>query len=334
MANYSTVQAILNHPNVLQKAFQDVISTRCSLVWWLMGKQIDTGGGLKPQGKKFKMEIDGGSRFEVPLMLDTNPNLKTYAKDASFDLTANNLGDRAYFDIKSMGGPVPVYRYDIDVSASNKTNLINCTKSFLEQANIGIVNLMNTNMFRTGGTEGADDWNSLLTLIAEDPTADSIGGISSAAYPNWRNVYYDASGKSIATYLKEYLTTYRVQATVGINRPKLALFTEALYSKLDAQLVANQRFASPAPDVETAGFTGLRYGGMTCMFEPQMPAGSIVALNDEGILLGILKGTYMEVDPFQRVPQTDLMTSFVRMRGNLLLKDRRTHYHIFDFETA
>lgn len=334
MANYETVQAILNHPNVLQKSFQDVIATRATLVWWLLGKQVDTGSGLKPKGKKFVMELDGGSAFEVPLMLETNPNLKAFAKDASFGLTSNNLGDRATYPIKSLGGPIPVYRFDIDVSASSKTNLINCTKSFLEQANTGLINLINTQTWATAGGEGANDWSSILTLIPEDPTADSIGGVSAAAYSNWRNVYYDANAKSIATYLKGYLTKYKVQATVGANKPTFAIMNDSLYSDLDTQLVANQRFAAPAPDVEAAGFTGLRYGGMTVMHDNNCPAGSILGINENGILMGILKGTNMEVDPFVLVPGTDLMTSFVRLRGNYLLKDRRTHYHIFDLETA
>lgn len=334
MTNYDTVKAILNNPNVLQKSFQDVIATRATLPWWLLGKQVDTGAGLKPTGKSFKMELDGGSRFEVPLMLVTNPNMKAFAKDSTFDLTGNDLGDRAYYDIKSLGGPIPVYNFDIDVSASSKTNLINCTKAFLTQANTALVNLVTSQMFATAGSEGTNDWSSLLTLIALDPTGDSIGGISAATYSKWRNVYKNASGASLATYLKSYLTQYKVQATVGISRPKLALMDESTYGTLDSQLVALQRFSAPAPEVEAAGFTGLKYGGMTVMHEASLSAGTIIGINDEGILYGVLKGTNMKVDPFVPVPGTDMQTSFVKIRGNLLLSDRRTHFHIANFTTA
>jgi hypothetical protein len=113
---------------------------------------------------------------------------------------------------------------------------------------------------------------------------------------------------------------------------------EATYGVLDSQMVAIQQLTrpsgTPAPDVEEAGFTGLRYGGMTCMFEASLSAGTIIGINDEGIEYGILKGANMEVDPFQLVPGTNLMTGFVRQLGNLLLSDRRTHFNISNFTTA
>lgn len=338
MANYDTFLKVVNNPNVLMQSFQDVIATRATLPWWLLGKQVDTGGGLKPKGKKFTRELDGGSRFEVPLMLDTNPNLKAFSRGATFNLTLNNIGDRAYYDIKWMGGPIPVDRTDIDASASGKTNLLNASKSFLKQANVGIVNLVTSQMFATAGSEGADDWNSLLTLIALDPTADAIGGISAAAYSKWRNIYKDATGSSLATYLKSYLTTYRVKATVGQQRPKLALMDETTYGVLDSQMVSIQQLVradgSPAPDVDEAGFTGLRYGGMTVMFESSLSAGTIIGINDEGIEYGILKGCNMQVDPIVLIPGTNTLSGFVRQAGNLLLSDRRTHFHIANFSTV
>lgn len=338
MANYDTLLKVLNNPNVLKTAFQDVIATRSTLPWWLLGKQVDTGGGLKPKGKKFINEIDGGSRFEVPLMLETNPNLKAFGRAATFNLTLNNLGDRAYYDVKWMGGPTPVDRSDVDMSSSGKTNLLKATQSFLKQSSIGVVNLVNSQMFATAGAEGADDWNSLLTLIAIDPTADAIGGISAAAYAKWQNVYKNASGDSKATYLKAYLTQSRVKATVGIQRPKLALMDETTYGTLDSQMVSIQHLqrpdGAPAPDVDEAGFTGLRYGGMTVMFEPLLAAGTIIGINDEGIEYGVVKGCNMEVDPIVLIPGTNTLSGFIRHGGNLLLTDRRTHFHIANFTTA
>ena len=332
MANYDSVIKLLNNPNVLQKMFQDVIATRATLAWWLLGKQVDTGGGLKPKGKKFTRELDGGSRFEVPLMLETNPNLKAFGKGATFNLNTNSLGDRAYFDIKEMGGPIPIDRKDLDCSGSSKTNILEATKSFLKQSNVGIINLVTGQMFAAAGTEGTDDWNSILTLIAANPTADAIGGISAAAYTNWQNIYKDLTG--LTGKAVSYLTTYKVKATVGIMRPKLCLVDETTYGLIDGNFQAVQQLTRPsgqaAPEVDEAGFTGLRYGGMTIMHEASLATGTIIGINDEGIEYGILKGANMEVDPFQLVPGTNMVTSFIRLLGNLLVSDRRTHFNLFN----
>ena len=120
MSNYSTIEKVLNHPNVLQKVFQDVISTQNILIWWLHGKPLDAGAGLKkPTGKRFLQEVDGGSYIEVPLMLQLNTNLKSYEKSASFDLTANDIGDRAQYSIKSRS-PLTRFRHSRAVPTSRR----------------------------------------------------------------------------------------------------------------------------------------------------------------------------------------------------------------------
>lgn len=332
MANYSPLAAILNHPNVIQEHFQDVASTQQVLVWWLTGKPVDTGAGLKPTAKKFTMELDGGSRFEVPLMLNVNSNMKAFAKDDTFTLTANDLGDRAYYNIRSLGGPIPLYGFDEDVSASSKTNIINVTKAFLEQGSITMLNLLGDQLFRTSAA-GANDWNSLFDLIAEDPTADSIGGISAATYDKWRNQYKDATSSSIATYLLPYLTTYRVAATIGTQKPRIVLMTPTLYGKLVGQLVANQRYV-PDAELVKAGFDAIQFEGASVMYDQLMPTGSILGINPEALIYGTLKGANMKLRDFVPVPDADVKVAFLKHRGNLCIRDRRTNYNIFDFTTA
>lgn len=333
MANYATIDKVLNHPNVLQNYFQDVITTQNVLLWILHGKPVDSGGGKKATSKKFTMEVDGGSYIEVPLMLQTNSNMKAYAKDASFDMTANDIGDRAQYSIKSMGGPIPIYGFDLDVSASNKTNLINCTNAYIEQAENSVMNLMTSQLLAAGGSEGANDWYSLYTLIAEDPTADSIGGISAAAYSKWRNGYKDCTGASLATYMKSYINQYRIAATYGIQRPKLILTTASLYSTLYGQLVSNQRYV---PDVELvrAGFEGMEFDNCSVIFDASAQSGTVLGINPESLIYATLKGANMKVDKFVQVPGKDLVTSFLTHRGNMCIKDRRTNFNLFDFTTA
>lgn len=336
MANYSEVKAIFNNPNVLEPTFNDTISTQNVLVWWLMGKPVNTGAGVKPTAKKFLRELDGGSRFEVPLMLQINNNLKSYAKDATFNLQANDVGDRAYFDIKSIGGPIPVYLYDIDVSGSSKTNLLKVTEEYISQAKRTLLNLVQASILGTAGAEGADDWTSILTLIPKDPTADSIGGISSATYSKWRNYSKSASGDSKATYLRPYITTAMINCSYGSMSPKLCLTTKTIYSDLHGQLVSNQRYV---PDVELAkaGFKGLEYDGMSVMFDDTLSTnsdGSILLINPEGLELGALKGSMVKMDEFVKVPNADMLAGFVKIRGNMLVRDRRTNGHIHTFTTA
>lgn len=333
MANYSPLAAIFNHPNVIQNFMTDVISTQNSLLWWLHGKPVNTGGGLKPTAKKFIREQDGGSRFEVPLMLVTNPNAKAYAKDDTFDVTANDLGDRAYFDIKSIGTTIPIYGYDIDVSDSSNSAIKNIQKNFLEQASISVLNLLISQMYASDGTEGANDWNSILTLIAQDPTADSIGGISSATYTKWANYYKSESGVSLASYIVKELTTMMTSTTYGINRPKLIVTTPTIWGALFAVEQGNQRFM---PDAELAkiGFQALNFMGVPVFFDAALPSGNVLGINADALEYGILKGANMKMLPPVRPHNADMEVSFLKHRGNFLIRDRRSNGRLFTFTTA
>lgn len=335
MANYTPLAAILNHPNVIDNYLNDVISTQNVLLWWLMGKPVSVGVGNapKPTAKQFIREVEGGSRFEVPLLLDTNPNLKAYAKDDSFDLTANDLGDRAYYDIKSLGGPIPIYGFDIDVSGSNKTNLVNITDAFLEQAELGIVNLFTTQLLAATGTAGANDWASLYDIIAQDPTADSIGGISSATYSKWRNDYYNATGRSFATYGVGDLTTRQVNCTFGKKGPQLVIMDKTNYGYLSSKLVANQRYV-PDAELVKAGFKGMEFQGMSVMFEAAATTGSTLLIDPEGLELGKLKNAFLKTEEPVRVPNADLFVYFIKARGNVICRSRRTQGIIYNATTA
>ena len=332
MANYSTLAAVLNNPNVLQDHFQDIMTTQNSIIWWLEGKPVDTGAGKKPTAKKFSMDIDGSSRFEVPLMLQSNTNIKAYAKDDTFAMTGNNIGDRAYYNIQSIGGPIPIYRYDQDVSGSSKTNLLNCVRSYLDQADNAVMNLFDSQLNAAGGTEGANDWTSMYTIIAKSPIADNIGGISSAAYPKWQNGYKTMTGASVATNILSYITQYRIAASYRGQRPKILYTTQHNYAIIANKLVANQRYVPDAVLV-AAGFEGIEIDGCSLIFGASAQDQTLLGINPDALVFAKLKNAYMKVDSFTTIPGTDMVTSFVRARGNLGSKDRRTSFQLFAMDT-
>lgn len=333
MANYSTVIDIFNHPDVLQTYFQDAITTQNVLIWWLSGKPVDTGAGKKPTAKSMKRIREGGSRWEVPVMLNTNSNLKSYEKDATFNMTVNNVGDRAYYDIKSLGGPIPIYGFDIDVSASSKANILNVTKEYLEQAKLTLANLVQAQILAAAGTAGANDWASLLDIISTSPSTDSIGGISGSANAQWRNQIKTSTG-SMATYLKADLDNMMISATFGVEKPTLFVTTPTVYATLKGQLTANQRYVNDSPELAKAGFTGLEYNGVPMIFDSSMTAGVILGIDTNSIEYSVLKGCDMKVDSPVRVPNADMIALFLKHRGNFVVRGRRTSVCGSSFTTA
>jgi hypothetical protein len=191
------------------------------------------------------------------------------------------------------------------------------------------------------GAEGPNDWTSLYTPIAAGSDAagsgstksgDTIGGVSSTTFAKWGNQTFTSSG-SMATYLKKDVAKMRRQATIGIQRPKLMYTSANIYGALYDLLVSNQRYV---PDVELvkAGFEGMEYDGMSCMFSGNAIEGTILLINPEGLIYGTLKGAEMKIDPFIDVPGKDMLTSFLTHRGNLCVADRRTSVNGKSFTTA
>jgi len=322
MANYSAVAGIFNHPNVLQDYFENALVNQIPLVWCLEGKPV-ASNGMKPTAPKMVKEVDAGSRFEEPIMLVSNGNIKSYAKDAIFDMTTDNVGDRAYYDIKSIGGPIVMYGFDIDICGSNKTNLLNYQASLLEQAKTTMINSFATQYLKAIGTAGADDFASLYDIVSTSAGA-TIGGISSTTYSNWDNTRATSTG-SMATYLKSDLTNLIINASYGQSNPKLIVTTKSIYSTLHGQLVSNQRYV-PDTELAKAGFKAIEYDGLSVIFDGGATTGTILGIDPDGLMLGKLKGTWMNLRPPVATPDADVMSSFIKARGNLIVKSRRSQF--------
>jgi hypothetical protein len=178
-------------------------------------------------------------------------------------------------------------------------------------------------------------------LIAKAPTADSIGGISSAAYPQWANQYKDETAISLASFVVRELSTYVVKSTFGIQRPKLIVTTPAIWGALFGVEQGNQRFV---PDAELAkiGFQALQFMGIPVFFDAGLTqtylgttsSGDVLGINPDALEYGILKGANMKMLPPVRVPTADMEVSFLKHRGNFLIRDRRTNFRLFTFTTA
>ena len=342
MANYNSVVAIFQYPNVLQNFMNDVIMTKDPLLWWLHGKPVNTGAGLKPTAKKFLREVDGGSQFEVPLLLQLNPNMKNFAKDDTFNMGSNDAGDRAIYQIRHTGGPIIMYGTDINTCQNTNAAIKDLQKTYLEQGSTTMMNIMSQNMWRAAGTEGANDWTAIQTSISATPTADNIGGISSAAYPNWANVATDETSTSLASYVVREFNKGMINATVGVDRPKLITCTTNIYSNLFVNEQGLQRF-SPDAELAKIGFDALNFMGVPVFYNNAMNGydanGNIntadgqiaIGINPEAFEYGVLKSENMKVEPPVRVPNGYSFASFIAHGGNLYPRNRRTNFILSNF---
>jgi hypothetical protein len=103
----------------------------------------------------------------------------------------------------------------------------------------------------------------------------------------------------------------------------------------------NQRFV---PDAELAkiGFQALQFMGIPVFFDAGLTqtylgttsSGDVLGINPDALEYGILKGANMKMLPPVRVPNADMEVSFLKHRGNFLIRDRRTNFRLFTFTTA
>jgi hypothetical protein len=178
---------------------------------------------------------------------------------------------------------------------------------------------------------GGTDPLGLASLIPDDPTTGSLGGLSRASEPQWRTSSYDFNVGGIdSTNIEEALDDVLMDLTVKGEKPDIMLCGRNLYRIYRAavrdKITIQLGESNGGKKMMDLGFKGVSHQAVPMMYDEDCPVNKIYFINSKYLRLHILKHVNMKVKDLTAPWNVDANGSRVVWQGQFCLwKAYRTH---------
>ena len=235
----------------------------------LLGKNGEKMGSIETKG--------GGKRIEEIVSLKENTNVGFVGYSETVTTDAVDVMDSAYFNWKYCYGNAVLFDAQIKMNADSKYRKAKLVESVVQNAEDTMINEISAGLFNDTGSGDADSIDGLPTLITDDGTTTTVGGLSTVTYPNWANKFQAVVTSPTYAQLTEGMRTLYRNLTRGVSQPDLIVTTPTLYGVYEGGLSDLKRFTSDK--MADSGFSSLKFNGATVIFDENCPANRMYFLN-------------------------------------------------------
>ena len=202
---------------------------------------------------------------------------------------------------------------------AGKERIVNLLEGKMKVLESSLKNQLGSAIYGDGTGTGGKEIGGLQSLIADDPTTGTVGGINRANYSFWRNQLYDFSVESVTpstTTIQSSMNTLysRCQVQQG-ELPDLIAAGETYFGYYEDSLQTIQRLTDPA--MGKLGFNSLAYKGATVFYDPECADARMYFINSSHIFLKYLGKSLFEAGesnrPVNQYAWVTPMTSVLNM---------------------
>jgi hypothetical protein len=269
---------------------------------------------------------DGGYQISNPLVLGRNPNVSAteYYDQLPINQT-NEFGSVEYFWSR-VAGSVIISDQEEDENRGESA-VFKLMKAKLDVLEESIKEKFGEFLYNAGG--GSDPLG-LPSLVPDDPTSGTLGGLSRVSESQWRTSAYDFDGGLDATNIEEAFDDVLMDLNVKGDKPDLILAGRNIYRLYRAavrdKIVINLTESSSGKKMFDLGFTGVSHQGTPILYDEDCPVNKAYFLNSKYMRLHILKGVNMRVKQLNAPWDMDASGSRVVWQGQFCnWKAYRTH---------
>lgn len=254
------------------------------------------------QGKAF-LAVDGGRTINGPIEYAVNTTVKSYSDTETLDTTRIDVFDEFSYNWKEYAGTVVMSELEkaknqgsgrkFDLQAAKLENLRNSMRKAL-----------NEGCFSDGTGNSSKDIGGLQSVVPDDPTTGTRGGINAATFSFWRSQQTTDNGSSFNALRANMRTLYN-NCSSGVNakHPDYWVTDQAVFEGYEGLLTANEQVTSKDKASFDAGFKNeyAMFKGIPGSYDEDCPASSLYMLNYVNLKLAYQKGYWMKgfpaVDP-------------------------------------
>lgn len=273
--------------------------------------RIKSGGNMRT--------VDGGETIIQELEYDENSTYKRYTGYEVLDIRPSDVFTAAEFAWKQVAVAVTISGIE-RLKNSGKEKMIDLLSNRIKNAEKTFMNGMSSDVYSDGLADGGKQIGGLKLLIADAPTAGTVGGIDRATWEFWRSVKRDGAYATI----KEDMQKMWVKLCRNRDKPDLIMADDNTYQAYWAALQDQQRFT----DAKTAtmGFQNLKFNSAEVVLDGgqggNMPVNTQFFLNTNYFHYRPHKDRNMvPLEPDRFATNQDAMVKLMAWAGNMTISN-------------
>lgn len=261
---------------------------------------------------------DGGYDISNPLIVGRNPNVASYEYYDQLPVAQTNEFATVRYRWSRIAGTVIISDQEEDENKGDLAIFKLLTKK-MEVLEESIKEKFSDYLYGAGG--GVDPLG-LASLIPDDPTTGSLGGISRVTETQWRTSSYNFAGGLTASNIEEAFDDILMDLTLKNDKPDLILAGRNIYRLYRAAVrdkTVIQISGTNGKAMMDLGFDGVMHQKVPILYDEDCPVNKCYFINSKFLRLHILKGVNMKVKQLAAPWDTDAHGSRVVWQGQWCL---------------
>lgn len=211
----------------------------------------------------------GGRNIVQELEYAENSTFKFYSGYEQLDISPSDVLTAAEFDIKQAAVNVSISGLE-QLQNSSRERMIDLMQSRITNAERTMKNNLTTGIYSDGTGSSGKQITGLQSLVADDPTSGTVGGIDRSSFSFWRNQTFDFSddtsdSAASASNIQEGMRDLWLSCSRGTDKPDLIVMDKEYFKFYWESLTDIQRINRT--DRGVSGFDSLAFVTADVVFE-------------------------------------------------------------------
>lgn len=266
-----------------------------------------------------RVEIETGANITNPLIVGRNPNVGTYQYYQPLPVAQTNEFDTVRYGWSRFAGTVIISAQEEDENQGD-TAIFKILKAKMQVLEESITEKFSSYLYAVGA---GTDPNGLGTLIPDDPTTGTVGGINRATQPQWRTSAYQFSGGLDSSNIEEAMDDILLDLTLKGEKPNLILMGRNIYRLYRQACRDRVMFAlsetKNGSRMMDLGFGGVTHNNIPIIYDEDCGVNRAYFINDKYLRLHILKGVNMKTEKLVSPWTIDASGSRVKWQGQFCI---------------
>ena len=274
-----------------------------------------------------KVELEnGGANITNPLTLGRNPNVASYQYYDEVPVNETNEFTTIGFGWSRVAGTLIVSDQEVDENTGDAALF----KILTEKLNVLEMSIKEKFSEYLYGAGTGTDPLGLASLIPDDPTTGTLGGLSRANEQQWRTSAYQFAGGLDPTNIEEAMDDILLDLKLKSDKPDviivgrniLRMYRQAVRDKV--MITLDQ--SSKGKGMYDLGFEGVTHNGIPMLYDEDCGVNRAYFINSSYLRTHILKGVNMRTKDLVAPWTVDAIGKRVVWQGNFCnWKCFRTH---------
>lgn len=276
---------------------------------------------LSSKGKVKK--LSGGRTIVAELDYAENATYQRYSGYDVLNIAPSDVISAAEYDWKLAAVHVSASGEELRAN-SGPEQTIDLLEGRMVNAMRTMKNNLSTDIYSDGTASGGKQIGGLQSLVADDPTTGTVGGIDRASYSFWQNQLYDFSVEAVtssSSTIKSAMNKLWLNCIRGNDKPDLIVGDDVYYDYYETSLQDLQRYMSS--EMASAGFSALKYKTADVIYDGDsgVPASHFYFLNTDYLELNVHKDAEFEpMDQKEAINQDAIIVPII-FQGNLVMSN-------------